>query len=130
MQLSVKFNHDKGNIAYADISKLERILVNLIDNAIRHTQAKGEVKVQINDNINTIELQIIDNGKGIQHDELEAIFEPKYQASNTQGNLTNAGLGLSIVKHLLAMHHSDISVSSEPGLGSQFTFDLPKTASA
>lgn len=130
VQLNVKFNHDKGNIAYADISKLERILVNLIDNAIRHTQAKGEVKVQINDNVNSVELQIIDNGKGIQDDELEAIFEPKYQASNTQGNLTNVGLGLAIVKHLLAMHHSVISVSSEPGLGSQFKFNLPKTASA
>lgn len=126
VQLSVEVDNQSGIIAYADISKLERILVNLIDNAIRHTQASGEVKLEINDYKNKVEMSIIDNGKGIQHDELEAIFQPKYRASNTQGNISNAGLGLSIVKCLLEMHHSLITVTSEPGIGSKFRFELTK----
>jgi len=126
VELSVKVDSQQGIIAYADISKLERILVNLIDNAIRHTQASGAVKLEINDYQDKVEMSIIDNGKGIQHDELEAIFQPKYRASNTEGSLTNAGLGLSIVKRLLEMHHSIITVSSQPGVGSQFRFELAK----
>jgi signal transduction histidine kinase len=127
VQLTVEVDTQSGIIAYADISKLERILVNLIDNAIRHTQASGTVKVEINDYKDKVEVSVTDNGKGIQHDELEAIFQPKYRASNTQGSLSNAGLGLSIVKRLLEMHHSIITVSSEPGVGSQFRFELAKT---
>lgn len=126
VELSIKVDSQHGIIAYADISKLERILVNLIDNAIRHTQASGAVKLEINDYQDKVQMSIIDNGKGIQHDELEAIFQPKYRASNTEGSLTNAGLGLSIVKRLLEMHHSIITVSSQPGIGSQFRFELAK----
>jgi signal transduction histidine kinase len=126
VQLNVEVGSTSGIIAYADISKLERILVNLIDNAIRHTQATGIIKIQIKDHNSKVEMNIIDNGKGIQKDELEAIFEPKYRATNSQGSLTNAGLGLTIVKHLLEMHHSIITVSSQPGIGSQFKFELDK----
>jgi signal transduction histidine kinase len=128
VQLSVEVDTQSGIIAYADISKLERVLVNLIDNAIRHTQASGEVKVEINDHQDKVEMRIVDNGKGIQDDELEAIFEPKYRAKNTQGNLSNAGLGLSIVKRLLEMHQSSVSVSSQLGQGSQFRFELTKSS--
>ncbi|MFT6985824.1 MAG: signal transduction histidine kinase [Psychromonas sp.] len=126
VELSVKVDSQRGIIAYADISKLERVLVNLIDNAIRHTQASGAVKLEINDYQDKVQMCIIDNGKGIQHDELEAIFKPKYRGSNTEDSLTNAGLGLSIVKRLLEMHNSIITVSSQPGIGSQFRFELAK----
>jgi len=126
--LSVEVDTNHGIIAYADIGKLERVLVNLIDNAIRHTHANGAVKIEINDFRNKVAMSITDNGMGIRQDELDAIFEPKYQASNTQGNLNNAGLGLSIVKRLLEIHKSAISVSSKPGMGSKFTFELGKTA--
>ncbi|MBU2979554.1 HAMP domain-containing sensor histidine kinase [Alteromonas sp. C1M14] len=128
VQLRVVADTEHGIIAYADISKLERVLVNLIDNAIRHTQASGMVKIEINDYQDKVAMSIIDNGRGIHQNELEAIFEPKYQASNTQANIANAGLGLSIVKRLLEIHKSVIHVSSKPGIGSQFTFELGKTA--
>lgn len=128
VQLSVEVASTTGIIAFADIGKLERVLVNLIDNAIRHTQASGSVKIEINDHKDKVEMTIVDTGKGIQHDELEAIFEPKYRATNTQGSLSNAGLGLTIVKRLLEMHHSIITVSSQPGIGSQFKFELTKQA--
>lgn len=126
VQLNAESAQQKGIIAYADISKLERILVNLIDNAIRHTQANGKVEIEIIDYQDKVAMNIIDNGQGIQQHELIAIFEPKYQASNTQGTFSNAGLGLTIVKRLLEMHNSIITVSSQPGIGSQFSFDLTK----
>tara|TARA_R110001583_G_scaffold8952_3_gene42265 strand:+ start:9188 stop:10669 length:1482 start_codon:yes stop_codon:yes gene_type:complete len=126
VQLKADIDKQNGIIAYADIAKLERILVNLIDNAIRHTQMTGKVQLEVIDYKDKVEMNIIDNGKGIQQDELEAIFQPKYRASNTQGSISNAGLGLSIVKHLLEMHHSIITVTSQPGIGSQFSFNLDK----
>jgi signal transduction histidine kinase len=125
-QLEADAHQQKGVIAYADISKLERILVNLIDNAIRHTQENGQVALEVIDYDNKVAMNIIDNGKGIEQNELEAIFQPKYQASNTQGTISNAGLGLTIVKRFLDMHHSSITVNSQPGIGSQFSFNLQK----
>ncbi|MEG3767182.1 HAMP domain-containing sensor histidine kinase [Alteromonas sp. 14N.309.X.WAT.G.H12] len=128
VQLRVIAETEHGIVAYADISKLERVLVNLIDNAIRHTQASGMVKIEINDYQDKVAMSIIDNGRGIHQNELEAIFEPKYQASNSQANIANAGLGLSIVKRLLDIHKSVIRVTSQPGKGSRFTFELAKAA--
>ncbi|KMT65067.1 sensor histidine kinase [Catenovulum maritimum] len=124
VSLSVE-SPNSGIIANADISKLERILVNLIDNAIRHTEETGEVKVVISPQPESIELSIKDNGKGIPDDELNQIFDAKFQATNTSSSIKNAGLGLSIVKHLLDMHMSRVEVKSEQGKGSQFSFLLP-----
>lgn len=136
-----------NSLINADISKLERILVNLIDNAIRHTQASGSVQVIISyqPTDDKIKICIKDNGKGIPKDELDAIFNAKYQASNSETSIKNVGLGLTIVKHLLTMHNSYIEVSSEVSSevhgkvnsavsseisnevdkGSQFSFMLP-----
>ncbi len=124
VNLSVE-SQQSGLLACADISKLERILVNLIDNAIRHTGQTGQVKIRIEDKHNKVGVSVEDTGKGIPEAELQRIFEPKYQASNSEKTTQNHGLGLSIVQHLLKMHNSEIKVTSRANQGSQFSFELP-----
>ncbi|WP_017446614.1 sensor histidine kinase [Gayadomonas joobiniege] len=108
----------------ADIAKLERILVNLIDNAIRHTPTHGRVKISVKPEQTGILVSVQDNGKGIPDAEISKIFEPKFQASNSEKSSDNQGLGLSIVQHLLQLHGSHVEVDSETGKGSCFSFNL------
>ncbi|TMO70904.1 two-component sensor histidine kinase [Pseudoalteromonas sp. S3785] len=112
----------------ADIAKLERVLSNLIDNAIRHTPNGGNIAVHVK-HIDNAQLfvQVSDTGVGIKHDELDAIFNPHYQASNSNNEgRQQGGLGLAICKGLLALMDSEINVQSELGKGTMFSFNLPQ----
>ena len=111
----------------ADIAKLERVLSNLIDNAIRHTPKGGSIAVNVK-RIDEKQLfvQVSDTGVGIKHDELNAIFNPHYQASNSNNEgRQQGGLGLAICKGLLKLMDSEINVQSELGKGTMFSFNLP-----
>ncbi len=112
----------------ADIAKLERVLSNLIDNAIRHTPKGGSIAVNVK-RIDEKQLfvQVSDTGVGIKHDELNAIFNPHYQASNSNNEgRQQGGLGLAICKGLLKLMDSKINVQSELGKGTMFSFNLPQ----
>ncbi len=112
----------------ADIAKLERVLSNLIDNAIRHTPKGGSIAVNVK-RIDEKQLfvQVSDTGVGIKHDELNAIFNPHYQASNSNNEgRQQGGLGLAICKGLLKLMDSEINVQSELGKGNMFSFNLPQ----
>ena len=112
----------------ADIAKLERVLSNLIDNAIRHTPKGGSIAVNVK-RIDEKQLfvQVSDTGVGIKHDELNAIFNPHYQASNSNNEgRQQGGLGLAICKGLLKLLDSEINVQSELGKGTMFSFNLPQ----
>ena len=112
----------------ADIAKLERVLSNLIDNAIRHTPKGGSIAVNVK-RIDEKQLfvQVSDTGVGIKHDELNAIFNPHYQASNSNNEgRQQGGLGLAICKGLLKLMDSEINVQSELGKGTMFSFNLPQ----
>ncbi|MCQ8887477.1 HAMP domain-containing histidine kinase [Pseudoalteromonas agarivorans] len=112
----------------ADIAKLERVLSNLIDNAIRHTPKGGSIAVNVK-RIDEKQLfvQVSDTGVGIKYDELNAIFNPHYQASNSNNEgRQQGGLGLAICKGLLKLMDSEINVQSELGKGTMFSFNLPQ----
>ena len=109
-----------------DLGKLERVLSNLLDNAIRHTQKNGVIRLTVTNENNTTEICIEDNGIGIATHELENIFTPRYQASNSQStNGKNVGLGLAISKKLTELLGADLTVKSESGKGTKFRFSLP-----
>jgi signal transduction histidine kinase len=112
----------------ADIAKLERVLSNLIDNAIRHTPKGGNIAVQVHkDNEQQLFVNVSDTGVGIKEEELTAIFDPHYQASNSnKEGRQQGGLGLAICKGLLQLMDSEINVRSELGKGTMFTFNLPQ----
>jgi len=118
-------------LVHSDIGKLERILSNLIDNAIRHTSKNGNIIIEIQDSDQAqCKVNIIDNGTGIKAEELSYIFDTRYRASNaTQGPEKHTGLGLAITKKLLEILNTDIRVKSKLGEGTTFSFNLRKVIS-
>ncbi len=115
---------------HSDIGKLERVLSNLLENAIRHTPAKGAITLSINElNNNQCQLVISDTGTGIKEEELLYIFDTRYRASNAiQDKEKHTGLGLAITKKLLELLKSDIKVTSTLGEGTSFSFNLRKVS--
>ncbi|WP_259366586.1 MULTISPECIES: sensor histidine kinase [unclassified Colwellia] len=110
----------------SDIGKLERVLSNLLENAIRHTPVLGEITLVITD-INQHQCQLTITDTGIKEEELLYIFNTRYRASNAvQDKEKHTGLGLAITKKLLELLKSDIKVTSILGKGSSFSFNLRK----
>lgn len=108
-----------------DKGKIEQVLRNLITNAVKYTQ-NGEVRVVAREHDGCIQITVIDSGCGISVDELKHIFEEFYQASNQERDRSKGfGLGLSIVKRLVGLLGIDLNVKSEPGVGSQFSLEIP-----
>ncbi len=110
----------------ADIEKLERVLTNLVDNAIRHTDAGGDVQISLTPLDDNLQVIVADTGCGIDPGDLPRLFDAHFRARNSvKGPTGNSGLGLAIVRRILQLHGSDISVTSTLLQGSQFCFSLP-----
>ena len=110
----------------ADIALIERALENLVANALRHTQAEGEVTVILNVLDDNVEVSVQDNGKGIPEADLAHIFDRFYRGHNKERSDHHAGLGLAIAQHIVQLHGSEIAVLSAEGEGSRFSFSLPQ----
>lgn len=109
----------------SDIAKLERVLSNLIDNALRHTPSGGTITLKVVAQGKKVKLQVCDTGSGIKAEEIDYIFDARYRASNAQGcKKTHGGLGLAICKQLVKLLHSDIQVYSQLGKGTEFEMML------
>ncbi len=120
-----------SDLVHSDIAKLERILSNLLDNAIRHTPSKGEITLSIKQDNNQVTVSVTDTGTGISEQELDYIFDARYRASNaSEDKNRHAGLGLAISKRLSLLLNSDIKVMSRLGQGSCFSFSLPRLANS
>ncbi len=111
-----------------DIALIERVLENLIENALRYTPVGGRVRLSLIPGEGRIAAQISDTGRGIPGDELPHIFERFYRVEKARGDaLEGSGLGLAIVQRILQLHGSLVEVESEPGVGTSFRFALPTT---
>ena len=110
----------------SDIGKLERVLTNLIENAIRHTKEGGIIKLRINKvDGHNIKLEVIDNGSGICNEDLPHIFEARYRATNAiNDKKQHSGLGLAISQKLMTLLNTKLSVQSQLGEGTTFSFNL------
>jgi two-component system sensor histidine kinase NblS len=104
---------------------IERILINLISNAIKYTPGNGIVKLVVKEEEDSVLFQVIDNGIGIQEEHLPLIFERFYRIENKVHTIKGTGLGLTIVKKSIEQHGGKISVRSKLGEGSIFEFTLP-----
>ncbi|TDX52656.1 two-component system histidine kinase PnpS [Orenia marismortui] len=110
----------------ADQDQLSRLMINLIDNAIKYTPQGGKVKVSVDPKEEKLILEVEDNGIGIPEDDLPRIFERFYRVDKARSRkLGGTGLGLSIVKHIVEEHQGNISVESEIGQGTRFSVELP-----
>jgi two-component system, OmpR family, sensor histidine kinase ResE len=128
VQLSFEINSPVSPTIDIDPDRVEQVLTNLIDNAIRHTQTEGMVKVILESNENGITVHVKDNGEGIPDEDLPFVFERFYKAdkARTRGK-SGTGLGLAIAKNLVDAHNGHISVKSKNGQGTTFSFFLPNS---
>ena len=109
----------------ADPFKIEQMLINLLDNAIKYTD-RGEVGLAMRREDRKVVIEVRDTGIGIPRGKLTRIFERFYVVDKSRSRKTGGtGLGLSIVKHIVLLHGGEISVDSEPGQGSTFRVKLP-----
>ena len=114
--------------ATADANRLEQVLANLVDNAIKYGRANGTVIVggQKTD-ADKIEIFVQDDGPGIPPESLDRVFERFYRVDKARSREQGGtGLGLSIVKHIVQSHGGKVWVKSEPGKGATFSFTLPQ----
>ena len=112
-------------VIYSDPFLLERMLRNLISNAIRYTDSGGVV-VRCLCKLGNVGLEVVDSGIGIRAETLPHIFEEYYQADNPHRDRRKGlGLGLAIVRRIESLLGTKVRVSSTPGVGSNFAFDVP-----
>ncbi|MEZ4778447.1 MAG: ATP-binding protein [Flavobacteriaceae bacterium] len=109
--------------SYFDKDKLEKILTNLLSNALKFTPEYGEVSVEIEDTNKAIKISVSDTGKGLSKEEIDNIFNRFYQTETAQDQGT--GIGLALVKELVELYHGQISVDSMEGSGTTFKVLLP-----
>lgn len=105
-----------------DRLQIERVLDNLIGNALRHSHATGQIRLQARRQDERVILSIEDDGEGIPYGQQARIFEPFVQVGRTQGG---AGLGLALCKEIVHLHGGHIGVHSRPGQGARFYLALP-----
>ncbi len=126
MGYHIHFTPDENTEVTCDPGQIERVICNLINNAINYT---GEDKNVYVHQINTpegVRIEVQDTGKGIEEDKIQRIFDKYYRSENHKREVVGTGLGLSIVKVILKMHEFHYGVSSRLGEGSVFWFIIRK----
>lgn len=109
-----------------DIGLIQRVLENLVRNAIRYTPAGGEVTLSISEHPQTVAVAVSDTGSGIPDNEITHIFDRFYRSTHgDNAGSDSSGLGLAIVKRILDLHESRITVESKVDAGTRFEFELP-----
>ncbi|MCM3163147.1 cell wall metabolism sensor histidine kinase WalK [Metabacillus litoralis] len=110
-----------------DPDRIEQVLTNLIDNAIRHTNENGMVSITVTSEKDGLAMDVQDSGSGIPEEDLPFVFERFYKAdkARTRGR-AGTGLGLAIVKNIVEAHQGKITVHSKIGEGTTFSFFLPR----
>lgn len=117
---------DAGARVRADRAKLEQVLTNLIDNAIKFNKEKGSIRIYSANEGQNLKVTIEDTGAGIPAKDLPRIFERFYRVDKARSReLGGTGLGLAIVKHIIELHNGSVGLDSAEGHGSSFWFTLP-----
>jgi two-component system phosphate regulon sensor histidine kinase PhoR len=115
-----------GSTVFADPVRLEQMLTNLIDNAIKFNREQGKVTTTFEKRGDVGVISVVDTGEGIPAEHLQRIFERFYRADRGRTrDIGGTGLGLAIVKHLARLHGGEISVRSSLGRGTTFSIEIP-----
>jgi two-component system phosphate regulon sensor histidine kinase PhoR len=125
LTLDISLPQPAENIVYrGDRFRLEQMLVNLLDNAVKYTD-RGGIAVSVAAAEGGLIIEVRDSGAGIPAEHLDRIFERFYVVDKARSRQKGGtGLGLAIVKHIVQLHGGEISVRSRPGVGSTFTIRL------
>lgn len=108
----------------ADPDRLDQVMVNLLQNAIHYSPSHTEVEVIITTIESNVQISVKDQGIGLNEDEIHRIWDRFYKGDKARTQKVGTGIGLSIVKHILDLHGSQIEVESKVGHGTTFTFTL------
>ncbi len=124
-KVAIKTEIEEGvPMVIADISMIERVLQNLLDNALKFTEEGDEIKIAINETKQGVSVQVQDSGIGIEKEKVGEMFDRYKKYQSTTHNKEGMGLGLAIVKKILELHNSDINLQSQLDVGSIFKFEL------
>jgi two-component system OmpR family sensor kinase len=118
----------KGKTIRCDPFRFEQVMANLINNALQHNSEPVEITLKTRNTNDCSIIEVIDNGAGIQPDNIDKLFDRFYQQDAARGNkgpALNSGLGLSISKAIVEAHGGSLSVTSIPGRGTIFRVSLP-----
>lgn len=119
---------DESLYVTADLGKIQQVLYNLIDNAIKFSKQYSSIKIETNLKNETVFVSVKDSGIGIPKDSLKLIFDRFYKSDLSRGkDKKGTGLGLAIVKEIINAHHENINVISTVDVGTEFIFTLPKS---
>jgi signal transduction histidine kinase len=110
----------------ADEQKLEQVLVNLVNNAVKYAPESKEIVVAVEELADKVKIAVIDQGHGISKDKLPLLFDSYYQVKESGISTHGLGLGLYISAEIIRKHKGEIGVESEMGKGSTFWFTIPK----
>lgn len=119
MQLVIE---DTSFVVHVDAEKINRVLFNLVSNAVRYSRSGNKITISAHRHDNDVEIQVADQGTGIPADKLETIFDRFQQGSE---GAKGSGLGLSICRSIVQLHNGKIWVTSEVDKGSTFHFTIP-----
>lgn len=111
-------------IANVDPGRIDQVLTNVVDNAVKHIDEGGEVRVSLAVEPNAAKIRVEDNGQGIPQGEIDRIFDRFYQADHA-ASLTGVGLGLYITSEIIAQHGGEIDIQSDPGVSTVVEITLP-----
>ncbi|MBV9215272.1 MAG: PAS domain-containing protein [Acidobacteria bacterium] len=124
--VSLKNNVPASSPIHADSTRLEQMLTNLIDNAIKFNREGGSVTVSVNSASGRDVISVSDTGEGILPEHIDRIFERLYRTDRARvRGVGGTGLGLAIVKHLARLHGGEVTVESALGSGTTFRIELP-----
>ncbi|HEY5656791.1 MAG TPA: ATP-binding protein, partial [Myxococcota bacterium] len=125
-RIRVEVRGEGDTRVWADRQALEQVLANLLDNALKYSEAEGEVEILVRREGDRVRIDVRDDGIGIPSEDLARIFERFYRVDKARSRaLGGTGLGLAIVKHLVQRMDGAVRVESEPGAGSTFRVELP-----
>lgn len=134
VKLLAELTRDPLMVKEADEDRLEQVLTNLLDNALRHTPSGKSITIvgrhEVVNGSKYVQLIVRDEGQGVPAEDVPYIFERFYKADKARkrGSSSGTGLGLAIVKNLIDLHHGRISVESSKSMGTTFTILLPVEA--
>ena len=127
IDVNIEFENDNC-LVRADHDSIKRVLTNLLDNAIKFTDASGVITIKVNTKQQEVFVSVKNTGCGIEESELKLIFERFYKVDRSRAiNREGTGIGLYIVKDILNQHGKDIKVESREGEYAEFTFNLDKS---
>jgi signal transduction histidine kinase/DNA-binding response OmpR family regulator len=116
-------------LLWFDPRQMQKVFYNLISNAFKYTEENDTIEISVSQDDTSVKIKVIDNGIGIETDDINRIFERFYQVDGSKQNFMNApstGIGLSVVKAILDLHRGTVTVESKPRYGSIFIVTLLK----